>query len=34
MLRVGSTEAWVSHLAAVYWRDPMDGNAELYEIHD
>ena len=34
MLRTGSTEAWVSHLAAVYWRDPMAGNAELYEIHE
>ena len=34
MLRIGSTEAWVSHLAAVYWRDPMAGNAELYEIHE
>ena len=34
MLRIGSTEAWVSHLAAVYWRDPMAGNTEVYEVHD
>ena len=34
MLRVGSTEAWISHLSAVYWRDPAAGNAALYEAHE
>lgn len=24
--------AWVSHLAAVYWRDPTEGNDDLYRI--
>ena len=33
MLRVGTTEAWISHLSAIYWRDPMAGNDALYEIH-
>lgn len=32
--RVGTDEAWVSHLAATFWRDPTAGNATLYEAHD
>lgn len=31
MDRVGIDEAWVSHLPGVFWRDPMEGNAWLYE---
>lgn len=34
MLRSGSTEAWISHLPAVYWKQPSDGNASLYEAHE
>jgi len=34
MLRAGTTAAWVSHLPAIYWRDPMAGNDPLYEIHE
>jgi uncharacterized protein len=34
MLRVGTNEAWVSHVAAVYWRDPTAGNQELYIAHE
>jgi predicted TIM-barrel fold metal-dependent hydrolase len=30
MARVGTTAAWVSHLGAVYRRDPAEGNALLY----
>ena len=30
MARVGTTAAWVSHLGAVYRRDPAEGNAVLY----
>ena len=30
MTRVGTTESWVSHLPAIYARDPESGNAELY----
>jgi len=30
MDRAGIDEAWVSHLAAVFWRDPMAGNPHLY----
>ncbi len=30
MDRVGIQEAWVSYLPAVFWRDPMEGNALLY----
>jgi hypothetical protein len=29
--RVGTTEAWVSHLGATFWRDPTAGNATLFE---
>lgn len=32
MDRVGIQEAWVSHLPAVFWRDPMEGNAFLYDM--
>ena len=31
MDRTGITEAWVSHLPAIFWRDPTEGNAWLYE---
>jgi hypothetical protein len=30
MDRVGIDEAWVSYLPAMFWRDPMEGNAPLY----
>jgi predicted TIM-barrel fold metal-dependent hydrolase len=30
--RVGTAEAWVSHLPGVFWRAPADGNAWLYEV--
>jgi len=30
MDRVGIDEAWVSHLSAMFWRDPMEGNGPLY----
>jgi hypothetical protein len=29
--RIGTTEAWVSHLSAIFWRDPTAGNATLFE---
>ena len=29
--RVGIDEAWVSHLPSLFWRDPVEGNAWLYE---
>jgi len=32
MNRVGIDTAWVSHLAAIFWRDPMTGNADLYRV--
>lgn len=31
MDRIGVEEAWVSHLSAVFWRDPTEGNAALAE---
>jgi predicted TIM-barrel fold metal-dependent hydrolase len=31
MDRVGIDEAWVSHLPSVFWRNPAEGNAWLYE---
>jgi len=31
MDRMGIAHAWVSHLSAVFWRDPTAGNAVLYE---
>ena len=32
--RVGTDEAWVSHLAAIFWRDPTAGNDTLFAAHD
>ncbi len=32
MDRLGVHEAWVSDLAAVFWRDPTSGNVPLYEM--
>ncbi len=32
MRHAGVTEAWVSHLAAVFWRDPAAGNRTLYDV--
>ena len=31
MDRLGIQEAWVSHLPAIFWRDPTEGNPWLYE---
>ncbi len=31
MDRVGIEEAWVTHLPGMFWRDPHEGNAWLYE---
>jgi predicted TIM-barrel fold metal-dependent hydrolase len=31
MDRVGIREAWVSHLPSLFWRDPSEGNAWLFE---
>jgi uncharacterized protein len=31
MDRMGIAHAWVSHLSAIFWRDPTAGNAILYE---
>ena len=31
MARAGIDEAWVSHLPSLFWRQPMEGNAWLYE---
>lgn len=31
MTRAGIDQAWVSHLPSLFWRQPMDGNAWLYE---
>jgi predicted TIM-barrel fold metal-dependent hydrolase len=31
MDRVGIDEAWLTHLPGVFWRDPMEGNAWLYD---
>jgi predicted TIM-barrel fold metal-dependent hydrolase len=31
LLRLRIDEAWVSHLPAIFWRDPTEGNAWLYE---
>ncbi len=30
--RVGIDEAWVSHLPSLGWRQPMEGNAWLYDV--
>ena len=32
MGRVDVDQCWLSHLSAVFWRDPMEGNAALYEV--
>lgn len=32
--RVGTAEAWVSHLPALFWRAPSDGNGWLYDLGD
>ncbi|MHB1327365.1 MAG: amidohydrolase family protein [Gemmatimonadales bacterium] len=32
MDRVASDEAWIGNLAAVFWRDPTEGNETLYRI--
>lgn len=32
MDRTGIDEAWVSHLPGLFWRDPTEGNAWLYEL--
>ena len=31
MDRVGIREAWVTHLPSLFWKDPAEGNAWLYE---
>jgi len=31
MQRTGVDEAWVTHLPSLFWRDPTDGNAWLYQ---
>jgi predicted TIM-barrel fold metal-dependent hydrolase len=31
---MGSAEAWVTHLSAIFWSDPTAGNTELFEAHD
>jgi predicted TIM-barrel fold metal-dependent hydrolase len=31
MDRVGIDEAWATHLPGIFWRDPQEGNAWLYE---
>lgn len=31
MNRVGITEAWLSHLPSLYWKDPAAGNAVLFD---
>jgi predicted TIM-barrel fold metal-dependent hydrolase len=32
MARTAIDAAWVSHLPSFFWRDPMEGNAWLYEV--
>jgi predicted TIM-barrel fold metal-dependent hydrolase len=32
MDRVGTDVAWVSHLTAIFWDDPMAGNTDLYRM--
>jgi hypothetical protein len=32
MDRTGIDEAWVSHLPSLFWKDPAEGNAWLYEL--
>ena len=33
MDRAGIDSAWVSHLPAIFWNDPMSGNADLYRMN-
>jgi uncharacterized protein len=33
VIRLGTTEAWVSHLGAFFWNDPTAGNTALFEAH-
>lgn len=30
--RLGISEAWVTHLPSLYWKDPAAGNPELYDV--
>jgi len=32
MVHAGVSEAWVSHLTAVFWRDPAAGNPHLFDL--
>ena len=32
MDRVGTAQAWVSHLPSLFWKDPSEGNQWLYEV--
>jgi predicted TIM-barrel fold metal-dependent hydrolase len=32
MDRVGISQAWVSHLPSLFWKDPAEGNEWLYEV--
>ena len=32
MARVGIDQAWVSDVAAMYWKDPTEGNERLFEL--
>ena len=32
MERVGITEAWVSYLPSLFWKDPSAGNGELFDL--
>ena len=32
MDRVGTGEAWASHLPSLFWKDPAEGNAWLYDV--
>jgi uncharacterized protein len=32
MDRTGIDQAWVSDLSAIFWRDPMDANEQLYQL--
>jgi predicted TIM-barrel fold metal-dependent hydrolase len=32
MDRTGIDQAWISNLSALFWRDPSEGNAELFQV--
>src|SRR5438093_13632233 len=32
MDRTGIDQAWISNLSAIFWRDPSEGNAVLYQV--